>query len=307
MGYKTGALSWDKDFRDFFETGSNSNEIRIHSVFSRVINITSGDGILYTVANMYTDNAPYTLRLDFGDSFKDIINKEDRIRIEKDSIMIGNLEICISDLSMRKNEREKISDFSVSNIKNNIEIFNELILELGESGGCKAYYLHHFLGMYKNSEGLIEKEVTKRIESFYNDLMDNKLDENGIKKLVGLGGGLTPSGDDFLTGFLASASVFDCNRNLVDKIRSYIYPLLSSTTDISGAMLKAALEDKYREFLDEFVYSFFGCAKVEFIKSFKNLLTIGSSSGTDMSIGVIIGFLYTIARIEEKGGILDGS
>ncbi len=307
MGYKLGALSWDKDFRDFFEIGSNSSEIKIHSVFSRVINITSSEGVLYTIANKNTDNAPYTLRLDFEKSFKDIINKEDKITIDKGSIMIGNLEIYLSDLSMRKNERVRLSDFFVSNIKKNIEMFDELIIESGERGGCKAYYLHHFLGMYKNSENLIEKEVRKRIESFYNDLMDNKLDENSIKKLVGLGAGLTPSGDDFLTGFLASVGVFDCNRNLVEMIRSYIYPLLNSTTDISGAMLKAALEDKYREFLNEFVYSFFGYDNEEFIKAFKNLLTIGSSSGTDMCVGVLVGFLYTIERIEGKGGILNGN
>ncbi len=309
MRYKIGALSWDKDFKDFFESSLNSVDIRIHSVFNRVINICFKDGILYTIGNKYIDNAPYTLRLDFEENFKDIINKEDRITIRKDSIMIGELEISLTDLSMGENERKMINNFSTSNIRDNIEIFNILITKFdeGKGGGCRAYYLQNFLDIYVKSEGLIEREVTKRIQCFYKDLKENKLNENSIKRLVGLGVGLTPSGDDFLTGFLASTGVFDCNRNLVNKIRNFIYPLLSSTTDISGAMLKAAIEDKYREYLNEFVYSFFENRKEEFVKAFKNLLTIGSSSGTDMSVGVILGFIYTIERTEEKGGVLYGS
>lgn len=302
MVYRIGALSWDKDFKDFFENSVDNHEIKIHSIFNSVINISSADGTLYAVVDKHKDPASYTLRLDFEENFKDILNKEDKIRIEKNSIMIGNLEISLSDLSIHKNKRERVSDFSVSNIKNNIEIFNKLITGSGGNGGCKAFYFHHLSCEYDNNESLIEKEVAKRIQHFYNNLMDDTLDENSIRNLVGLGIGLTPSGDDFLTGFLASAGIFDCNRDLVDKIRIFIYPLLSSTSDISATMLKSALEDKFREFLNIFVNSFFGCDKEELIKAFENLLTIGSSSGVDMSIGVLMGFLYTIEKVEIKGG-----
>lgn len=306
MLYKIGALSCDKDFKDFYEGSLNRVEIRIHSIFNKVVNLCLTDGYIYTIANRYTDNAPYTLRIDFGESFQEIVKKEDKITIRKDRLIIGELEISLSNLKIHKNEIKEINDFHISDIKNKIEIFNKLIITLGKDGGCKAYYLQHFLGINMKSESLIDREVTKRIQYFYEQLKENKLDDNSIRKLIGLGVGLTPSGDDFITGFLSSASLFKCNKSIIDKIRNLIYPLLRSTTDVSATMLKAATEYKYREFLNNFVYSFFGYEEEEFNKAFKNLLTIGSSSGTDMSVGVLIGFLYTIEKIERKGGVMYG-
>ena len=303
MTYKVAALSWDEDFKDFFERDENKEDLQIHSVFNKVVNINSSDRVLYTIANKHTDNAPYTLRVDFEESFKDIIHKEDKVLIEKNKVLIGGLEIGLSDLALQNNKRKCVTGISLFSLKTNIEIFNDLIGELGEYGGCKAFYVQRFLEIYQKDESLVEKELTKRIESFYDNLMDNKLDKEDIKRLIGLGIGLTPSGDDFLTGFLASISIFNFNIDLVDKIKAYIYPFLSSTTDISSAMLKAALEDKYREFLNEFIYSFFGYREEKFVGAFKNLLTVGSSSGTDMSIGVLIGFAYTLERIEKRKGI----
>jgi hypothetical protein len=299
MLYKIGALSWDKDFKDFLEGNLNNVEIKIHSIFNRVINLCLPDGYLYTISNRHTDNAPYTLKLDLDGSFEDTIKKEDKITIRKDCLIIGKLEINLTDLEVHKNEIKIINRFSVKEIKDKIEIFNTLIKTSGKDGGCKAFYLQHFLGINKNSQSMIDNEVTKRIQVFYEDLKENKLNENSIKKLVGLGVGLTPSGDDFLTGFLASAGIFECNKIIFDKISSLIYPILRSTTDVSATMLKAATEKKYREFLYNFVYSFFRYDEEEFIKAFKNILTIGSSSGTDMSIGTLIGFLYTLEKIER--------
>lgn len=303
MAYKVAALSCDEDFKGFFERDTNKDNLQIHSVFNKVVNINSSDGVLYTIANKDTDNAPYTLRVDFVESFKNIIHKEDKVIIEKNKMLIGSLEIGLSDLIIQNNKRKAITGISFSGLKTNIKIFNELIVDLGEYGGCKAFYLQRFLGVFENSESLVEKELSKKMDSFYKNLMDNKLEKEDVKKLIGLGNGLTPSGDDFLTGFLASISLFNFNIELRDRVKSYINPFLSSTTDISSAMLKAALEDKYREYLNEFIYSFFGYRQEKLVGAFKNLLTVGSSSGTDMSIGVLIGFAYTIEKIEKGKGV----
>lgn len=289
------SLYWDQDFKEFFNYKYKDMKIaKIHSVFDKVINIVSKDDILYTISNKNTDNAPYTLKVDYDGSFKDIVNEDVDVFKNKDKIIIGNIEIDLYSINIWSMKNDKITTFSETILKKNIRFFNMLIDSIGKDGGCKYYYSKNFLNIEYNNGSLIEKELSKRIETFYINLNKNKLRKEDITKLIGLGMGLTPSGDDFLTGFLGTISIFECNKSLFNKIKNFISIPLTSTTDVSSAMIKAAVEGKYREYLNEFIYSFLEEDENKFLKSFKNLLTIGSSSGTDMSIGVVLGFLYTI-------------
>lgn len=292
--YNIMALSWNPDFKDFAFKSIGNRDIRIHSIFKRVINIISNEKILYTISNANTDNAPYTLKIDFKGSFKDAIAKDDKIIVGEESIIIGNVLIDLSDAILWSPVTKKIIDYSRLNIDNNIQIFNRLIIDSGESGGCKDYYLKHFLNINANSTSPIEEQLSKKIGMFYKHLSDWSLNKDHIKNLIGLGIGLTPSGDDFLTGFLASIDKFEKDKDLHKRIGEWIHPLLSSTTDISAAMLKAAIEGKHREGLSEFIYSFLESDEQDFIRCFNNLLSIGSSSGTDLSIGTVLGLHYTL-------------
>jgi hypothetical protein len=290
---KIQALSFDLDFKDFVLKSKGKRDIYIHSIFKRVINIISSDNILYTVSNISTDNAPYTLKTDFKGNFNEEITKEDKIIIGDKSIEIGSVRIDLSDIVLWNPIGKKVRDYSDLNIEKNIKIFDSLIVDNGESGGCKYYYLKNFLNISADTTNPVEDQLSKRIDEFYKSLLDNNLDVENIKNLIGLGIGLTPSGDDFLTGFLASLSVFEKNKDLHDKISFFIKPLIHSTTDISAAMLKASIEGKYRELLSEFIYSFLESDVDNFTKSFNNLLSIGSSSGTDMIIGAVLGIHYS--------------
>ncbi|MDY0235902.1 MAG: DUF2877 domain-containing protein [Gudongella sp.] len=291
---KIKALSWDRNFKDFTYKSKGRMDICIHSIFKRVINISSAEKILYTISNISTDNAPYTMKIDFSGNFNETIVKEDRIIIGDESIIIGNLKIELSEVDLWSPIGKKSTDYSISNIENNIKLFNSLIIENGENGGCKDYYLKNFLNINGHMQSPIEEELSKRIEIFYKSLLANSLNKEHVKNLIGLGIGLTPSGDDFLTGFLASIYKFEKNNEIHSRISQFVYPLLYSTTDISAAMLKAAIEGKYRETLHGFIHSFLESDNDSFIKSFKNMLSIGSSSGTDLSIGVVLALQYTL-------------
>lgn len=288
------ALSWDLDFEDFAFKSIGKTDIRIHSIFKRVINIITDDKLLYTISNINTDNAPYTLKMDFTANFNEIIAKDDKIIFNEENIIIGNILINLSNVVLWDSAIKVITDYSSLNIYKNIETFNRMIIESGENGGCKDYYLKRFLNINGHTASPIEEHLYISIGEFYKHLSGKTLKKDHIRNLIGLGIGLTPSGDDFLNGFLASIGIFKTNKDLHKRISEWIYPLLASTTDISIAMLKAAIESKYRESLSDFIYSFLESDKEDFIRCFNNLLSIGSSSGTDLSIGVVLGLKYTL-------------
>lgn len=97
-----------------------------------------------------------------------------------------------------------------------------------------------------------------------------------VQGLVGLGRGLTPSYDDYLTGLLfclhyAGRSAAALDRAVLDS--------LGRTNRYSGAFLRAAAEGGYFSLLAD-------CLASESGEALQKLLAVGSSSGHDMLAGM---------------------
>ena len=102
--------------------------------------------------------------------------------------------------------------------------------------------------------------------------------------LIGLGGGLTPSGDDFLCGaaaclYAADLAGTDFARTLLAGIRSS----LSGTNDISAAFLAAAADGLAS---DAVCTLFSGTKKADPSGLIRMFLEIGHSSGIDSLCGI---------------------
>lgn len=121
-------------------------------------------------------------------------------------------------------------------------------------------------------------------------LLEDMRVENPAGKLLGLGPGLTPSGDDLLTGLLA-AMHFAGDRGWplpkgYEALRSWILQagkLLESP--VSMAYLQAAANGDAFTLLDNsFKALFYG----DGTDAIDRLLAVGSSSGTDMLLGMLV-------------------
>jgi len=85
-----------------------------------------------------------------------------------------------------------------------------------------------------NSIGILKNWLKKSFES----QMPITPDKEAVAALIGLGPGLTPSGDDFLGGVLIALYV--CGEKSVHKrLYTQVESLLDSTGPVSGALLKA--------------------------------------------------------------------
>ncbi|MGC6176270.1 DUF2877 domain-containing protein [Lacrimispora sp. 38-1] len=90
------------------------------------------------------------------------------------------------------------------------------------------------------------------IQAFTENFNHGKYEEAAgeIIRLIGLGKGLTPSGDDFLCGVLAGLTCFSGMPEadgMLYYLRKYIADAVKETNDISGAFLKCAVDGYYSE------------------------------------------------------------
>ncbi len=102
-----------------------------------------------------------------------------------------------------------------------------------------------------------------------------------IAKLIGLGIGLTPSGDDFLCGVLAGLQLMSLkNHPFAHALKKEISSHLSDTNDISAAFLSCALKNMYSQ-------PVLSLASMESpSRILREFSRIGHSSGMDTLCGV---------------------
>ena len=102
------------------------------------------------------------------------------------------------------------------------------------------------------------------------------------QKLIGLGVGLTPSGDDYLTGWLA---VFASSGRTVPGLEAAIIDSLERTTKVSQLYMKAALRREFAEPVRELCRAMsvddVTTAAVEI------MMDHGATSGQDIMTGMI--------------------
>jgi hypothetical protein len=111
---------------------------------------------------------------------------------------------------------------------------------------------------------------------------------NATLKLLGLGSGLTPSGDDFLCGFIAAAY---CKSNILDKclveLCQIVLDNLAKTNAISATFLRCTVYGEVGTALYNFAKAICDNKKLE--ETLKQLCTIGYSSGMDTATGFLYG------------------
>ena len=111
---------------------------------------------------------------------------------------------------------------------------------------------------------------------------------NAVSRLVGLGPGLTPSGDDFLCGFLAAAHCQPIVRvGRLPELNQAIMAGLKKTNSISATFLHCAINGEVCCALYDFAKAI--SSGVDLNDKLNRLCTIGHSSGMDIATGFLYG------------------
>ena len=115
-----------------------------------------------------------------------------------------------------------------------------------------------------------------------------------LAHLIGLGIGLTPSGDDFLTGILAGLILCDQDQSpFALKLKEEVHKHLQDTNDISRAFLSCALKGQFSQALKMLQEH----PDIDAASLQENFLKIGHSSGIDTLCGIYF-YLNTLCIIK---------
>lgn len=124
-----------------------------------------------------------------------------------------------------------------------------------------------------------------------------------VRRLVGFGPGLTPAGDDLLTGLYAALRVLGGGAAELTGLERALEGCLGRTTQVGGWMLACALDGRWRASLQAVLAACADPALAGLPAAVEQLLTVGASSGYDMCAGIhrALGLLGRLNRSEYNG------
>ena len=117
--------------------------------------------------------------------------------------------------------------------------------------------------------------------------------------LVGLGMGLTPSGDDFLCGLMAAVRLHE--PALLPVFSDCLPDCLSSTQDVSRDYLLLSLDGWFSPLVVRLVGAVQSAQAFVARQDFRCLLAHGASSGRDTALGLLGGMLALHQVLPEMG------
>ena len=249
----------------------------VHSVFSKAFNIrTEGDELISIVAPEKL-NGPHRilLKLPEDDFISFGIKRGTKTVRTAQEISIDNGNFLIS---LEKSKRWSFQ----------VEIKKEI--SAGKIGDA-IFYLKIFLAGEKKNRISQELEVrTQKLIESIEEENSPKISKN-VKRLIGFGEGLTPSGDDFLVGLITSLHFLGNSesQHLLKKIKRIINLEKERTTFLSGKFLEYACQGKFSETILSLMKTIFSGDRVEVKEAVRRCLDFGATSGRDTVLGILSG------------------
>ncbi|WP_313638243.1 DUF2877 domain-containing protein [Paenibacillus sp.] len=260
----------------------------VHSTFNRTLNIQCLDsGDLYTIACKGIDNAPNTLIIDL-DRFEEAdIVVNDIVSSDHSILTIANKMSITMDGAMEWNCVLPIYPAETDVLEMNVSTMKQYINLHGNNSRIERAF---------KSDNPFDDEMSKMLNERTQLLvleLQNKRMSTAIThatSLIGLGPGLTPAGDDFLVGLF---TVFNIENNRYFSHKSFCEEVVlhakALTNDISYMALAKAAIGQVRESISELMEALFRGSEEELLLALGRVLAIGSTSGTDIALGIVAG------------------
>lgn len=153
--------------------------------------------------------------------------------------------------------------------------------------------------------GVVERRMRLRFQSLVTGIRQNDdcLIAEGAHGLLGVGPGLTPSGDDFLLGFLAGLTSWPeehCRTAAAKLGTCLVRDAPAQTTRIAAEYLRYAAMGCYHSYLTSLINAFLAGTDGELADAAAEMLTMGHFSGTDLLLGFVYGG-QTACQARERG------
>ena len=313
--HSTRAMSIGETAREVFQSMEKAG--KVHSVFEHTINIVSPDESLVTVACKMVDDSPINIKVD-SIRFKEIGRPTASmpVVVKDGSIIIGN---CLSITGLREvpTWRPDITlppEVEAYRILEAVQIAAHMVDVYGQPEGFKPL-LSYILGLVHTEPertpirgwNPFAEMALPHVEGLVScfELGDTEGAAEEASHLIGLGPGLTPSGDDFLCGLLGTLSLVspflgEQGKDVGDLKRTVISSINGKTNSISREYLKQYARGNPSGSTSKRIQSILDGVESSIEDSRISLCQVGHSSGTDIALGVITAFSILYRSICRK-------
>lgn len=277
---------------------------RILHLFQDVCNLVNleGDVLSLTAANV--PRTAFSLRTNpsptFAEmgGFRNVLDCDDSVVIAKRSLQIGQLTIAFGEPPVW----DPVPGWEVIRGTDALAIGRRQLLKRALSSHAPAEGLSSLVGsrIRPRADAGSNLRVVRVAQVAAHRLLEglrlNSVEETeaGALVLLGLGPGLTPSGDDFLVGCLHALWLSypsDQARSIAASVKAWAR---GRTTTLSRAWIEAAARGEAAEHWHVLFDSLASGVPRRILSSAGKLLKVGHSSGADS----LVGFLTTLDTLE---------
>jgi hypothetical protein len=287
--------SIDQDLDDWLLSQMQNQPVGfIHSVFEHVLNFISLDQRrMFSIGGSDVIRSPYMMVM--GESV-DFHNMNPCLQPSIPIFLKGNTllldHICQIDFAPAERWKRTVTSLYHTDIRSFFLALQQLSYSIrmkGNKGGLQTawqLFNHHYPD---GTSTIHERVLAKRLLELADAIEENNVKDIYLisKQFVGLGVGLTPSGDDFLTGWLLTLQALQhpIMNIFFQHQDDWLNHAKHNTTNVSYFMLEAAFYGKGNEAILDVIEGIEDVG-ISLSSAVERLLTIGSCSGTDMLTGV---------------------
>jgi len=212
----------------------------------------------------------------------------------KNTIKISNLVINIDNTETYR--PRNLPDPDIESLKVAKKIFHKLLKTVFILYSCTPTKIP----LFKTIE--FKKFIDEVVYPFSRRQTDAIRDPEKYRILLGVGEGFTPSGDDFILGFIVTVNSF--NKLLsIRKIRLGEKLLLDSTAWVSAMYLKYTQLGIYDGRIEDFLSALLEGDEGMAIDTLINIIERGHTSGLDISLGIITGLACILEYLGDGGSL----
>lgn len=254
----------------------------VHSVYRKTINLTAAGQIAaLQAADSPLSPISFISALSSSDMEKLSVKKGNSVRFFPDRFMIQTDDGLHQFFYEHADKYDLLLPGSLSS-SSCLELAKNIaaVLNRANTGGLDILF-----GNYTNDDipllFLAAKQFITKSTSLFHEGQFTKAAEE-LSHLLGLGIGLTPSGDDFLCGLLAGLRLTGQeNTDFARTLKAEISKRLTDTLDVSAAFLTCALENQFSLAVNH-LYTVPSSEKI-----WNSFSEIGHSSGMDTLCGIL--------------------
>jgi len=270
--------------------------VRVHSVFHAALNLSSPNGELLTLLSAEADDLPRAVRLASVEDFASLgLTAGDGGVFAVDEIVLrrstGRERLRVDCVAARRLAAPLAPPLRGDGARWRVGVAQLETLQARAATDLRIASLLTGAPPF----GAMGERLTQAALDLGRGVRAGRIDamRGAAARLVGLGQGLTPAGDDFLCGFLAAGC---CRRaaglarsRLLASFAEFVRGLLGQTTDISASFLRDALAGRISRPLAALAAACSGAPKSDLDGALLRLAAIGHSSGLDAATGFFYG------------------